>query len=217
MPNLSGETSAILISAALCCTFLNACTGQISTGNISKSDLKIDASGSVPSQYNQELSTATYAMEGSISEDCLKAWRTAIAGDCKGALKQLDKLQQKYPKSTTISFMKGQVLERSGDKEGAIKYYREGIRDNEYNSIQRFKLAEALRTTGDIDAAAKEYRRLIQTSPQFLDGRIGLAKTLRLKDPLSAEAADQLKEVLKIDPANTEALAMLKKGVNTAH
>src|SRR5271157_4725050 len=98
----------VLTSTALSCIFLTACTGQVSTSNISKSDLSVGTDSSAISPYNQELSTATYAMEGSISEDCLKAWRTATAGDCKGALKQLDKLQQKYPKSTTISFMKGQ-------------------------------------------------------------------------------------------------------------
>src|SRR5271154_6385786 len=104
MTELRGYSPIILTNAAMCCIFVTACTGQLSTSNISKSDLNVSTGSSTISPYNQELSTATYAMEGSISEDCLKAWRTATAGDCKGALKQLDKLQQKYPKSTTISF-----------------------------------------------------------------------------------------------------------------
>jgi tetratricopeptide (TPR) repeat protein len=211
MPKIRGYSLIVLTSAVQCCIFLTACTGQVSTSNINKSDLNVSTGSSTISPNNQELSTATYAMEGAISEDCLKAWRTATAGDCKGALKQLEKLQQKYPKSTTISFMKGQVLERSGDKKAAIKYYREGIRDNEYSSIQRFKLAEALRTTGDTAAATQEYRQLIKESPQFLYARIGLAKTLQAKAPQSVEAMEQLNEILKLDPENREALAMLKK------
>ncbi len=211
MHELKDNSSVILANAVLCCMFLNACTGQIGTSNINKTDLNIGTTSSATAPHNQELSTATYAMEGSISEGCLTAWRTAVAGDCKGALRQLDQLQQKYPKSTTISLMKAQVLERSGDKKGAIKYYREGIRENEYSSIQRFKLAEALRTTGDAKAAAAEYRQLIKTSPQFLYARIGLAQALRQSDAQSVEATEQLKEVLKIDPENKEALALLKK------
>jgi cytochrome c-type biogenesis protein CcmH/NrfG len=107
--------------------------------------------------------------------------------------------------------MKGQVLELSGDKKGAAQYYREGIRDNEYDFIQHFKLAEVLRTTGDIKNAEKEYRFVIETSPEFPDARLGLAKVLLKSDPSSKEAEQLLREVLKIDRENKEALAMLKE------
>jgi tetratricopeptide (TPR) repeat protein len=199
------------LPGAICCIVLSACSGQISTNSVPKDGVQLGdtTSGQLPSQ--QEMSQATYAVEAAISDGCLVAWRTATAGDYPGALKKLDVLQHKYPKSPTISFMKGQVLELSGNKKEAVKYYREGIRDNEYGGIQRFKLAEALRTTGDIKAAEKEYRRVIETSPEFVDARLGLAKVLRKKDPALAEVDLQLKEVLRIDPANKEALAMLKE------
>jgi len=198
-------------AGALCCIFLSACAGQISTENAKTGNVPVgnSTSGQLPSQ--QELSQQSYALEGQISDGCLVAWRKATAGDYKGGLKDLEELQHKYPKSTTISFMKGQILELSGDKAGAVKYYREGIRDNEYGDIKRFKLAEALRTTGDIKGAEKEYRRLIQDSPEFVDARLGLAKVLSKKEPSSSEIAEQLNQVLKIDPANKEALAMLKE------
>jgi tetratricopeptide (TPR) repeat protein len=211
MFSLTHEHRSHIPAGALCCIFLSACGGQISTERMPTSDVQVgtSTSGQLPSP--QELSQASYAVEGAISDGCLVAWRTAVKGDYKGGLKQLDELQTKYPRSTTISFMKGQILELSGDKAEAVKYYREGIRDNEYGDIKRFKLAEALRTTGDIKGAEKEYRRVLQDSPLFVDAHLGLAKVLSKKVPASSEVAVQLKEALKIDPANKEALAMLKE------
>jgi len=198
-------------AGALCCIFMSGCAGEISTNKVPSDNVQVMTSTGAQMPSHQELSQSSYALEGAISDDCLIAWRMATAGDCKGAMKRLEELEHKYPKSTTISFMKGQVLELSGDKVGAAKYYREGIRDNEYNELQRFKLAEALRTTGDIKGAEKEYRRVIVDSPQFVDARLGLAKVLRTKKASSSEVTEQLKEALKIDPANKEALAMLKE------
>jgi tetratricopeptide (TPR) repeat protein len=195
---------SFLVGFLLC-----GCTGRVSTDNLKPSSLQIAAPGE--SVTNQDLSGATYAMEAAISDGCLKAWRTALSGNSKDALKQLDKLQQNYPKSTTISLMKGQVLEHAGDKKGAGQCYREGILDNEYSSIQRFKLAEMLSKSGDNAGAAKQYRILIKDAPQFIDARLGLAKTLLRVEHFSQEAITELKEVLQIDPQNKEALAVLKQ------
>jgi predicted Zn-dependent protease len=208
MNSLIIKNNARSIAGVLCCVLLGACSSRISTKDVPAENLQITSHSSLPSE--QEMSQATYAVEAAISDGCLKAWRTATAGDYKGALKQLDELQHRYPKSPTISSMRGQILELSGDKKGAAQYYAEGIRDNEYGFIQRFKLAEALRTTGDIKKAETQYRLLIKTSPEFLDAHLGLAKVLRQGDPSSKEAEQELREALKIDPENKEALAMLK-------
>jgi tetratricopeptide (TPR) repeat protein len=209
MNSLIFKNRARSIAVVLCCALLGACSGRISTKDVPAENIEVTSQSRLPSP--QEMSQATYAVEAAIADGCLKAWRTAIAGDYKGALKQLDELQHRYPKSPTISSMKAQVLDLSGDKKGAAQYYREGIRDNEFGFIQRFKLAEVLRTTGDIKNAEKEYRLIIKTSPEFLDARLGLAKVLRKSDPSSKEAEQELREILKIDNENKEALAMLEE------
>jgi hypothetical protein len=73
------------IAVVLCCVLLGACSGRISTKGVPSEDLKITSQSRLPSE--QEMSQATYAVEAAISEGCLKAWRTAITGDYKGALK----------------------------------------------------------------------------------------------------------------------------------
>ncbi len=145
-----------------------------------------------------------------IYQACVAAWRKCIAGDQTGALKDLKELDRQYPKITTIQFMIGQVLEHAGKKKEALKYYQEAVSDSDVNSMYLLKLADARRTSGDCKNAIVEYKRLLEISPDFVSARLGLAKALKALDPKSIEATKQIREVLRLEPENKEALALLK-------
>jgi predicted Zn-dependent protease len=178
-----------------------------------------DRQVAIPQQHQAETSQILPKQDLSaqdvISQTCLEAWRKALAGDKAGAMKQLRELDKKYPKVPTISFMMGEVLEHCGDKKGAIPYYQESVNESDFSSVHRYKLAEAMRTTGDAKGAIKEYRKLVEAAPTFAAGRLGLARALLQMDPKSAEAKEQVNEVLQMEPDNPDALALLAKKGNT--
>jgi len=138
---------------------------------------------------------ADMTVEAEVSKGCVEAWRKALAGDKKGALAQLDQMSQQYPNISTITFMKGQVLDHCGDKKEAIEFYRKSVTNKEFSTIHIFKLAEALRATNQNQEAAVEYRRLLTMAPDFPPGKIGLAKALLATDKKSAEARKELESV----------------------
>ncbi|GEM_PF-1265797 len=146
--------------------------------------------------------------EMAVSEGCLKAWRTALAGDTAGAMRQLAALEKEYPKQSTAHFMMGQVMEHAGNKEAAVKYYSEAQADNRFSALYLFKLAEALRRSGKNTDAVARYRRLLQQAPQFAPGRLGLASALYALDKSSSEARREVEAVLSAEPGNKEALAL---------
>lgn len=177
------------------------------------------------------------AAEDVIAKECLQAWRKALKGDEKGSLAQLDELEKRYPKYSTIKFMKGQVLEHLGKGEEAIKYYRESLDNSEFSSIRQFKLAEALRKTKKYKDSEQLYRKLLKTFTDFPDAKLGLARCLIAQDDHSkeghqlvaetvilcealvktredskvAEGKRVLAEVLEVDPANAGAKKLLGK------
>lgn len=147
--------------------------------------------------------------EEAVSVGSLSAWRRALAGDEAGALRQLEELDKKYPKAITVRFMIGQVLERAGKKQEAVKYYRQAVRQSQFNTIYLFKLAESLRTTGDAEAAAENYRQVLEIDPQFAPARLGLARALWSLDKNSEEARRQAARALVLEPNNQEAKVFL--------
>lgn len=175
------------------------------------------------------------AAEGEISKQCLEAWRKAVKGDEKGSLSQLNELEKRYPKYSTIKFMKGQVLEHLGKREDAIKFYRESLDNSEFSSIRQFKLAEALRKTNKFADAEPLYRKILKSFDDFKEAKLGLAHCLigQKKDSKEgaqllqetvilcealvktqnpgkvAEGKRVLKEVLLVDPANADAKRIL--------
>src|SRR5262249_16701804 len=139
--------------------------------------------------------------EAAVSSGCVEAWRKCLRGDQEGAIKQLKELDKQYPRVSTVHFMLGQVMERGGKKQEAIKYYRDAVRQADFDSMHLFKLAEALRTTGDAKGSIPYYRKLLQGASdipagksdpakylEFPPGQLGLAKALLKIDPNSEEA-----------------------------
>jgi tetratricopeptide (TPR) repeat protein len=212
LPNLK-ESMALAFALILC-----SCSGRVGRVSVT-SDHESNVQGGVdPISHpgNERDFQGELEMEAAVSDRCLEAWRKEIKGDTKAALSQLDELEHLYPRSNTVSMMKGQVLEHSGNKKEAIQYYRAAVSGNELSDIHTFKLAELLRTTGDIKGAIVQYRKLLQGSPNFLDAHLGLAKCLRMQDAGSQEANSEIELVLKQDPENKEALA-LKNGSKAAN
>jgi tetratricopeptide (TPR) repeat protein len=204
------RSSNTLLIVCITLGTLAACANRIDTPQSwQNSLLPGNTKDSLRSNSSQEITAVDLAAEDAISKDCVAAWRKALAGNEKGAMAQLKALNQKYPKVATIRFMIGQVLEHDGKKTEAIQYYKDAVRDFEFSSIHLYKLAEAMRTTGDASGSISQYRKLLQAAPDFVDGRLGLAKALLQLDPKSTEAKEQLHEVLKGEPGNPDALAML--------
>ncbi|MBS2002318.1 MAG: tetratricopeptide repeat protein [Cyanobacteria bacterium SZAS LIN-5] len=175
--------------------------------NPSSSSSSREASALVAAQ-NQQLSGFNAEVETAVAEQSLIAWRKALAGDEKGSLAMLDKLDEKYPDILTLKFMRGQILEHFGKKKEALKYYQMAVTGNEFSSIKLFKLAEIKRTTGDAKGAVEDYRLLVQRAPDFAPAKLGLAQSLLALDKNSEEGKKLVEEVLAAEPANKEAKAI---------
>lgn len=258
----SSMTYLVVAQAAL---LLCSCTSSVKTDpsklaqvSIKKSDgsstqVKISDSSStsvkkVNGEYSPEAVTpeasaanvkieVDMAAETIISKECLEAWRKALKGDEKGAMSQLGDLEKRYPKVSTIKFMKGQVLEHLGKGEEAVKFYRESLDNSEYSSIRQFKLAQAYVKLKKFKEAELIYRKLLKTFTDFPDAKLGLARCLIAQDTHTkeghqllaetvilcealvktgepqkvAEGRRVIKEVLELDPATPGAKELLGK------
>lgn len=143
-----------------------------------------------------------------ISTECVAAWRRELKGDTKGALKQLEDLNTKYPRMTTIAMMQGQICEHAGRKEEAVKFYRAAVRGSEFSTLHQFKLAQALRKAGKSKEAEDSYRKVVKAAPDFTPGKLGLARALFEQDQKSAEAVQLVDDVLTAHPEDQEAKAL---------
>jgi tetratricopeptide (TPR) repeat protein len=219
---------------------LSSCTTTVQAPGAPLGQVTIQGGNGVPSAGTAELqsegaSEAEMEMEGVVSRGCLDAWRKALKGDEKGSMSVLDDLSRKYPSVTTVTFMKGECLDRLGKKKEAIQFYKQAVSPKEFSTLHIFKLAEALRTTGQNKDAIPQYRRLIEIAPGFAPGHIGLATSLLAldkhspeatkeldlvlsscksglaSDPYSAEAREYLQDILTVRPNDAEAAALLKK------
>lgn len=146
--------------------------------------------------------------QGSLSN---KEWQQARQKDESEAMQQLQELARRFPGSSSISLMMGQVKEHHGHKKDAIAYYEESVSKNTRNPIYLIKLAEARRKAGDIEQAIRLYRQLVKESPDFSSAKIGLARCLKQQDPGSTEARQLVSNVLTANPYDSEGLAMQKE------
>jgi len=213
------DTARFLMACVLAATVLGGCTTTVQAPSSSLGKVTTAAVPEILPDAEQRARAglgrsensldAEMTIEGEVSGACVHAWRTGLAGDKKGALAELDALSQKYPNVSTVSFMKGQVLAHFGDKEEAIKYYRQAATDKEFSAVRVFKLAEELRAVKRDKEAVIEYRRLLACQPDFVPGKVGLAKVLLDQDKSSAEAKKELESALSIEPKNKDAQELL--------
>ncbi|HEY9869410.1 MAG TPA: tetratricopeptide repeat protein [Candidatus Obscuribacterales bacterium] len=196
-----------LCLSALICVGAAGCSSNLSVRSGGLSDVKIGklASPTQPAAgVAQLVEPIDMEAEEVVSKGCVEAWRKAVAGDQAGAMRQLEDLNERYPKVVTIQFMMGQVLERGGKKQEAVKHYRAAVKDSRFNMMYLFKLAESLRTTGDAKGAAQNYRELLAVNPDFAPARLGLARALFMLDKDSSEARQEAERALALDPSSKE-------------
>ncbi|HNB21289.1 MAG TPA: tetratricopeptide repeat protein [Candidatus Obscuribacter sp.] len=251
------KPSMIFLVVAQAAVTLCSCTSSIKTDPTKLAQVSIKGGSSEPSsttvkkvngEYSPEIVTSESSAanvkievdmeaEGIISRECLEAWRKALKGDEKGAIAQLDELEKRYPKVSTVQFMKGQVLEHLGKGEEAVKYYRASLDNSEYSSIRQFKLAQAYLKLKKFKEAETIYRKLLKTFTDFPDAKLGLARCLIAQDTHTkeghqllaetvilcealvktgdpskvAEGKRVIKEVLELDPATPGAKELLGK------
>ena len=105
-----------------------------------------------------------YAAETEVSEECVRAWRMALAGKVPEAMKALEALDKKYPGMKTVTNMKGQIQEHAGNKELAVKYYRAAVVGDEFDAMKVFKLAEMERKSAKTQ---KRFRIIISCLRPF--------------------------------------------------
>jgi predicted Zn-dependent protease len=191
-PRLFLSIIALLMLSGCSTTVPNSAMGDVKRGE----ETFGQHTNAVVALNKQGSFEADMTLEGEVSKGCVEAWRKALAGDKKGALAQLDQMGRQYPNISTITFMKGQVLDHCGDKKEAIEFYRNAVTNKEFSTIHIFKLAEALRATNQNQEAAVEYRRLLVSAPDFPPGKIGLAKALLATDKKSSEARKELESVV---------------------
>lgn len=204
--------------AAQTALLICGCTSSIKTDATKLAQVKMKNGQYSPELASPEASAAgtkidiDMGAEEIIAKECLQAWRKALRGDEKGSISQLDDLEKRYPTYSTIKFMRGQVLERLGKGEEAIKYYRESLDNSEFSSIRQFKLAEALRKTKKYKDSEAIYRKLLKTFTDFPDAKLGLARCLIAQDKNSKEGHQLLEETVIL----CEALMRTQEGSKVA-
>ncbi len=188
---------------------LSACSSRVVVPTKLSAIQSVNESAHLPPGF--ENGDSESVGDETVSLGCVAAWRKCLGGDTARALKDLQELERKYPRITTIKFMTGQVLEHSGKKKEAVQYYKTALSSSASNSMYLFKLAEAMRATGDTKGAVVEYKRLLELSPNFVSAKLGLAQALMALDAKSKEASEQIEQALKLEPQNPKALTLLKE------
>lgn len=165
--------------AVLVAGSLSACTGQVRSnaeqmssvdasgavhvkGGENNSNVKLEGGPSIGSMAARELDMAA---EETISNGCLHAWRTALAGNEKAAMAELEDLNKKFPQIKTTELMMGQVLEHSGKTKEAIEHYRKAVAGNEFSTMHKIKLAQAYRKDKQYDKAFEMYDQVLKNAP----------------------------------------------------
>jgi tetratricopeptide (TPR) repeat protein len=147
--------------------------------------------------------------EQTIGVDAVHAWRTAVAHQKKAAdqsesewqkqraedeqksMDELRDLARRFPTSSTVHFMMGQVEAHFGKPEEARKYFQMAREKNTNNGMALFKLAETERQLGKMAQASDDYRALIKLEPSFYPARLGLAECLLKSKPPEARQLAQ--------------------------
>lgn len=192
-----------------------------------------DATNGTTGIANTDTTTATTfgerydpVQEETVATDSLAAWRVAVkhakqgdmpkanwdtqrAEDLKQSMAMLKDLEERYPKSSSVQFMIGQVLDHFGKHAEAAEYFSKSIQNNTNNSMYLFKLAEAETKAGQYDKAIGHYKQIQDHGSNDWFVKLGLARALKHKDPKNTDADKLLTEVLQDQPDNAEAKSLL--------
>jgi tetratricopeptide (TPR) repeat protein len=98
----------------------------------------------------------------------------------------------------------GELRAADGDLDGAMKLYREALRDKPNYSKGHFFLAHGLEQQGKVDAAKSEYALALRLNPTFEQAHIFLGLLLA-REKKYDQAAAQYEAVLKTNPRSATA------------
>jgi tetratricopeptide (TPR) repeat protein len=98
----------------------------------------------------------------------------------------------------------GELRQADGDLEGAMRLYREALRDKPNYSKGHFFLAHGLEQQGKVDAAESEYAIALRLNPTFEQAHIFLGLLLA-REKKYDQAAAEYETALKINPRSATA------------
>ncbi|MBY0358038.1 MAG: tetratricopeptide repeat protein [Candidatus Obscuribacterales bacterium] len=215
------SSSVITVTAAILLS--TACSSNVNMGAQKLSSLKRTETKSTTvtgERYDP-------AVDEIVTNGSLKAWRVALRHDKSKeelgeaawlkarvideaeSMKQLTQLAERYPKASFLKTMMGQVKQHFGKKEEAALYYQEALVQNRGEPLLIFKLARAKEAAGHREEAIGYYRDVIKLQPDFTPAQLGLASCLAREASGRQEAQTLAHAVLKIEPQNKDAAALV--------
>lgn len=112
------------------------------------------------------------------------------------------------------SYRLGNVLQRQGRLDRAMRLYRRAIRSEPDHVQAHYNLALALESRGDLEEAERHYRRTAEIDPGHADARNNLGNVLRRRGRIDA-ALEAYRSAVEADPEHALArnnLANLLRG-----
>ena len=130
------------------------------------------------------------------------------AGKTDEAITQFQAALVLNPKAAELHFDLANALLKNGDTGSAIVEFENAIKIKPWYADARINLGVILMNNGRIEEAINQLRKAVQYAPHENYSHLNLGAAL-LKNGQAAEAAEQFRDVLKINPADVDALNAL--------
>lgn len=125
------------------------------------------------------------------------------------AIEQYRKALGEDPQNAVTHNNLGIALERNNDQQNALSHYRKAIEALPDFAEAHFNLGNALERQNQQDAAAqKHYIRAVTIKPNFVKAHFSLSRWL-IRNGRKRAGEAGLRQVLKLEPTNAEALLLL--------
>lgn len=162
-------------------------------------------------QRGAALANQSPVAAGDVRELNRRAEKLAGAGKMDEALQTLKEAEQIAPGDVDTLTNLGNVYAATGDTELARKKFEAAIAAKADAPNPRFNLATLLAVGGEFAAAEGHLRAALAVAPDFTEARVTLGLVLRDQNKWD-EAKAEFEEVLRRDPGNQMARAMLEQG-----
>lgn len=167
---------------------------------------------SKPVQVRQEVRQVAQAVARR-PEDTDLRWNLAalleIAGEVAGSEEQWRTLIRLQPQAALPYFNLAKLLDEAGRGAESLPLYRECLRINADYFPARLALGTLCRRSGLLPEAVQELWQAVRQKPRAVEPRVALAQALT-QSQRTAEAAEQWREVLRLDPDNAKAREQLR-------
>lgn len=101
-----------------------------------------------------------------------------LLGDYKDAIKQIKKINEKYPNQPLLFNLIGACYKEIGNLEGAVKVFKNAVLLEPSYAEAYFNLGAALQALGQNDEAIESYQRAISIRPNYPDAHNNLGNIL---------------------------------------